>query len=187
MSSTPRPLEVSASKEYTMKIVLIGPRGSGKSSVARLLAQRLHLQLINMDAMITRRAGMTIPALVNQYGWDHFRTLESAVAADLAECEDCVIDTGGGVVVHASNTIHLKRHGLVIFLTADPATLIHRIKDSASRPALTTDKSFTEEVQEILTARQPLYEAAADYTVNTSHWTIEQVVDDIIHYIRVRE
>ena len=170
-----------------MKIVLIGPRGSGKSSVAQLLAQRLHLQLISMDAMITRRAGMTIPDLVSQYGWDHFRTVESAIVADLAECENCVIDTGGGVVIHASNTIHLKQNGVVIFLTADVATLIQRIKDSASRPALTTDKSFTEEMQEILAARQPLYKAAADYTVNTAHQTIEQVVDDIIQYIEERK
>jgi shikimate kinase len=168
-----------------MKIVLIGPRGSGKSSVAQLLAQRLHLQLIDMDAMITQRAKMTIPALVSQYGWDHFRTIESAIAADLAECEKCVIDTGGGVVIHSSNTLHLKQNGVVIFLTADVATLIQRIKDSASRPALTADKSFTEEMQEILARRQPLYEAAADYTVNTAHQTIEQVVDDIIHYIKV--
>ena len=170
-----------------MKIVLIGPRGSGKSSVATLLAHRLRLPLINMDAMITRRAGMTIPALVSQYGWEHFRTLESTIAADLAESEDCVIDTGGGVVIHAANINYLKHHGLVIFLTADPATLIQRIKDSASRPALTADKSFTEEMQEILAARQPLYEAAADYTVNTARRNIEQVVDDIIRYIKVRE
>ena len=170
-----------------MKIVLIGPRGSGKSSVATLLAQRLHLQLIKMDAMIARRAGMSISALVNQHGWEYFRTLESRIAADLAECEDCVIDTGGGIVIRASNTVHLKYNGLVIFLTADTTTLIHRIKDSTSRPALTSNKSFTEEMQEILTTRQPLYEAAADYTVNTSNRTIEQVVDDIIHYIRKQE
>ncbi len=169
-----------------MKIVLIGPRGAGKSSVARQVAQRLHLQLINMDAMITHRAGMTIPVLVKHYGWDHFRELERMVAADLAECDDCVIDTGGGVVICESNTNHLKRNGVMIFLKADAATLIHRIKDSESRPALTSDKSFTEEMQEILTARQPLYEAASDYTVNTSHQTIKQVVDNIIHYISTR-
>jgi shikimate kinase len=169
-----------------MKIVLMGPRGSGKSSVATLLAQRLQLQLINMDAMIAQRAGMTIPTLVKQYGWDHFRELESSIARDLAECEDCVIDTGGGVVIRASNTSHLKRNGVVIFVTADTATLIHRIKNSTSRPALTAEKSFTEEMQEVLATRQPLYEAAADYRVNTSHLTIEQVVDDIIHYIRSR-
>jgi shikimate kinase len=169
-----------------MKIVLMGPRGSGKSSVATLLAQRLQLQLINMDAMIAQRAGMAIPTLVKQYGWDYFRELESSIARNLAEYEDCVIDTGGGVVIRASNTNHLKQNGVVIFLTADAATLIHRVKNSTSRPPLTADKSFTEEMQEVLAARQSLYEAAADYTVNTSHYTIEQVVDDIIRYIHGR-
>jgi shikimate kinase len=170
-----------------MKLVLIGPRGSGKTSVAKQLAQRLHLHQIIMDAMIARRAGLPIPALVKQHGWDHFRQIESTITAELATCEDCVIDTGGGVVTRAVNIVHLKRNGLVIYLTADAVTLSNRIKDSASRPALTADKSFTEEMREILAARQPLYEAAADYTVNTSNRTIEQVVDAIIHHIRERE
>ena len=170
-----------------MKIVLIGPRGSGKTSVAKQLAQRLHLQPIIMDAMITRRARMAIPALVKHYGWDHFRQLESTIAAELATCTDCVIDTGGGVVTNPANMVHLKRNGLVIFLTADAATLSNRIKESASRPALTADKSFTEEMREILAARYPLYEAAADFTVNTSNRTLEQVADTIIHYIRGHE
>ena len=170
-----------------MKLILIGPRGSGKTSVAKQLAQRLHLQQITMDTAITGRAGMPIPALVKQYGWDRFRQIESTIAAELATCEDCVIDTGGGVVTRAANIVHLKRDGLVIFLTADAAILSDRIKKSASRPALTTDKSFTEEMSEILAARQPLYEAAADFTVDTSNRTIEQVVDAIIHHIRIRD
>jgi shikimate kinase len=166
-----------------LKIVLIGPRGSGKTTVAKQLAQHLQLQLISMDTIITNRAGMTIPALVRRYGWNRFRDLESAVAADLADCDHCIIDTGGGVVLRDLNTVYLKRNALVILLIADPATLINRIKEDRMRPALTPNNSFTEEMETILTARQPLYEAAADYIIDTSTHSIEQVVDDILHYI----
>jgi shikimate kinase len=166
-----------------MKIVLIGPRGAGKTAVAKRLAQRLQLKRIDMDTIVEHKAGMTVSALVSCFGWDRFRELESAVAADLAECDDCVIDTGGGVVVHAANTAHLKRNGIVILLMADATTLINRIKNNTSRPALTPTKSFTEEMLNVLAARQALYEAAADYTVDTSNRALDQVVDDIINYL----
>lgn len=166
-----------------MKIVLIGPRGAGKTAVAKRLAQRLQLKRIDMDTMVEQKAGMSVSAFVSCYGWDRFRELESAVAADLAECDDCVIDTGGGVVVHEANTVHLKRNGIVILLMADAATLINRIKNNTSRPALTPTKSFTEEMLDVLAARQALYEAAADYTIDTSNRAPDQVVDDIIHYL----
>ncbi|MCW4042044.1 MAG: shikimate kinase [Candidatus Bathyarchaeota archaeon] len=166
-----------------MKIVLIGPRGSGKTAVAKRLAQRLQLKRIDMDTIVEHKAGMTVSALVSCFGWDRFREMESAVAADLAECDDCVIDTGGGVVVHAANTAHLKRNGIVILLMADATTLINRIKNNTSRPALTPTKSFTEEMLNVLAARQALYEAAADYTVDTSNRALDQVVDDIINYL----
>lgn len=150
-----------------MNIVLIGYRGTGKSTVGRILAQRLGRELVSTDAEVIRRAGRPIPDLVKEQGWDRFRDLEAAVCRDLSGRDGLVIDTGGGAVLRAENVAALKSNGRLFWLTAAVATITARIGGDTQRPSLTGRKSFTEEVEEVLQERRPLYQAAADHVIET--------------------
>ncbi|MBI4831147.1 MAG: AAA family ATPase, partial [Candidatus Lindowbacteria bacterium] len=80
-----------------MNIVLIGYRGTGKTTIAQKLGNRLSMRVVNMDAEIIKRAGMTVPEIVDRHGWSYFRDIESGVAADLEDEDNIVIDAGGGI------------------------------------------------------------------------------------------
>ncbi|MCM2358940.1 MAG: shikimate kinase [Geobacteraceae bacterium] len=163
-----------------MNIVLIGYRGTGKSHVGALLARRLGMEYIGMDAAIVTRAGMSIPEIVAKFGWPHFRDLESAEARELAGRDHLVIDTGGGVIERPENVEVLRRNALVFWLKAEVATIVARIQGGTERPALTAGKSFTEEVAEVLERRTPLYKSAAHFAIDTDPRTPEQVAERII-------
>jgi len=166
-----------------MNIVLIGYRGTGKSHVGCLLSQRLDMKLVSMDAEIVRQAGKSIPQIVEEHGWPHFRDLETAEARRLADHDGLVIDCGGGVIERTENSTILKLNAQVFWLKASVTTIIDRIKHDTQRPALTSGKSFTEEVAEVLERRTPLYQNAADYTIDTDTLTPLQVADAILDHL----
>ena len=162
-----------------MNIVLIGYRGTGKSTVGKVLAGRLGRTLVSTDAEIVRRAGQTIPEIVATHGWDYFRDLESTVCQELAMKDELIIDTGGGAILRSQNVDSLKKTGKLFWLTASVATIASRIGGGTQRPSLTGTKSFVEEIQEVLTERTPKYQAAADHVVSTDGQSITQIVDMI--------
>ena len=163
-----------------MNIVLIGYRGTGKSSVGKVLAERLGRRLISTDAEVVRRAGLSIPEIVKQSGWDHFRDLESEVCQDLAGQDGLIIDTGGGAVLRPQNVARLKTNGTLFWLTADVATIAARIGGDSQRPSLTGSKSFVEEIDDVLRERTPIYAAAADHVVATDGRSLADVVATIL-------
>jgi len=165
-----------------MNIVLIGYRGTGKSEVGKILASRLKMTCIGMDAEIERRGGMSIPEIVTKYGWPGFRDMESAVARDLADQDGLIIDTGGGVIERSENIAFLKKNALIFWLRASVDVIVSRISDSTMRPALTIGKTFTEEVSEVLERRTPLYRSAADHEIDTDVLTPKAVADLIIKW-----
>ncbi|GAB4341719.1 MAG: shikimate kinase [Candidatus Abyssubacteria bacterium] len=162
-----------------MNIILIGYRGTGKSTIARKLAERLSMPVTAMDEEIVKRAGKSIPEIVEQYGWDYFRDLESELAAELGSRDGLIIDAGGGVIVREQNIQNLKKNGIVFWLVADEQTIVDRIKGDDQRPSLSGSKSFLDEVFEILTLRTPMYRAAADHTIDTAVTSVEDAVDVI--------
>jgi len=163
-----------------MNIVLIGYRGVGKSAVGQILAKRLGMSYIGMDAAIVERAGMPIPKIVDNLGWPGFRDLESQEARELAERDNLVIDTGGGVIERPENIEMLQKAGCIFWLRASVTTIVARIQGGTERPALTAGKTFTEEVAEVLERRTPLYRDAAQHAMDTDSLTPEQVADRII-------
>jgi shikimate kinase len=154
-----------------MNIVLIGYRGTGKSTVAEILGRRLSMRVVGMDDEIIRRTGKKIPEIVEESGWEHFRDMESKVAADLGAEDGLIIDAGGGVIVRPQNIDSLKKNGIVFWLVADEQTIVERIKDDTQRPSLSGAKSFVAEIAEILAERTPKYKAAADHTIDTARST----------------
>lgn len=167
-----------------MNIVLIGYRGTGKSAVGALVAERLGLPYVAMDPLIVAKAGKTIPEIVEQQGWPAFRDLESEVARELAQRDNQVIDTGGGVIERPENIDALQANGCIIWLKASVPTIIARIQNDTQRPSLTGGKSFTEEVTEVLERRTPKYRAAAQHEIDTDRLTPEQVTDKIVEIFR---
>jgi len=163
-----------------MKIVLIGYRGAGKSVVGELVAERLHMKCIAMDALIVQKAGMSIPDIVENHGWTIFRDMESAVARELADLDNIIVDTGGGVIERPENVEALQTNSRIVWLKASVMAIVSRIQEGAERPSLTGGKSFTEEVAEVLEQRTPKYKSAAQYEIDTDQLTPEQVADRVI-------
>ncbi len=165
-------------------IVLIGYRGTGKSTVGRLLAARIGYGFVSTDELIKECAAQSITDFVAAHGWEAFRDLESRVVEECAKGSGAVIDTGGGVVLRPENVTALRAHGLVVWLTADPAAIAERIQDGDDRPALTEGRTFLEEIAEIVNARKPLYECAADCTVATDGQPPEAIASLILERLR---
>jgi len=163
-----------------MNIVLIGYRGTGKTVVGELLAARLNMTYIGMDAQIVKKAGMPIPEIVEKSGWPGFRDMESQVAWELAGLDHLIIDTGGGVIERPENIEALQTNARIFWLKASVDAIISRIHQDTQRPALVAGKTFTEEVAEVLEQRIPKYKNAAHHEIDTDPLTPEQVAEKII-------
>jgi shikimate kinase len=163
-----------------MNIVLIGYRGTGKSTIGRLLAVRLGRELVSTDAEIVERAQRTIPEIVTQEGWEYFRNLESDICRELGVRDRLMVDTGGGAILREQNVEALKRNGVLFWLTASVETIVKRIGRDNQRPSLTGTKSFVDEIRDVLQERTPKYQSAADHIIATDDRSIDQVVDHVL-------
>ena len=163
-----------------MNVVLIGYRGTGKSTVGKIVAARLVRELLSTDTEIVRLAGQPISQIVEQHGWEYFRDLESKICQDLASKDGVVIDTGGGAILRPQNVEVLKRTGRLFWLTASVEVIAKRIGSDTQRPSLTGTKSFVDEIQDVLRERLPQYQAAADETIETVGKSVSQVADEIL-------
>jgi shikimate kinase len=163
-------------------LFLIGPRGSGKSTVARLLAEQLHWQWRDADVELEKRHGQSIRSLFASEGEAGFRDKEAAILAELCRLSRHVLATGGGVVLREDNRDLLRASGRVVWLTADVDTLWRRLQADSStaerRPALTV--GGREEIAEMLRVREPLYRSCADFVVETAGRSPAEVAADIL-------
>jgi len=176
-----------ATSERDPNIVLIGMRGSGKTTVARLLAKRLGKRCEDVDSLIAKKAGMSIRDIVAKFGWDHFRDLESDMIREVSEQDGAVISTGGGIITRSENIEAVKKNGLCIFLRATLQILLSRMEeDDSHRPALTTGTTPQEEMEKMLAERAGLYEAAADETIDTESAPPERAVEQIVAKLQER-
>lgn len=167
-----------------MNLVLIGYRGTGKSTVARLLAEKLGMEVVSLDEEIVRQAGRPIPEIVAEHGWPHFRDLESKITERFSTRDNIIIDAGGGVILREENVKNLRRSGKLFWLRASVPVIVARIEGGTERPALTAGKSFTEEVADVLHERTPLYEAAAHHRIDTDLVSPEQVAAEVARLYR---
>ena len=164
-------------------IVLIGYRGSGKTSVGKRISELVSKKLIIIDEEIVKKTGMSIPEYVEKNGWDAFRKIESKIISSLRNVKDSIIDCGGGIIENKRNIENLKGNGTIFWLKADTLTIAKRIKDSNKRPPLIEGKSSTEEAEEVLQKRIPLYKKSADFEIGTDNKTVEEVCDKILELI----
>lgn len=163
-----------------MNIVLIGMRGSGKTTVAHLLSKQLKKQMVEMDKMIVKKTKLTIPEIVEKYGWDYFRDKETEAVEEISKKDNIIISTGGGVVTRIKNIELLKKNGLVFLLKVSVDTLLKRIGDDPNRPSITQKKSRREDMEEILKQREGQYCSAADWIIDTEENNASQVASIIL-------
>ncbi len=169
-----------------MNLVLIGYRGTGKTTIGMRLAEELGLTYVGLDAELVRREGLSIPEIVARRSCAYFRDREEAIVAEYAAKDDQVLDTGGGVVTRPANVERLRRNGIVFLLWADVPDIVARIRSDTERPSLTGAKSFIDEVQDVLREREPLYRSAADHVVDTSKLSVEEATREIAALFRAR-
>jgi len=166
-----------------VKVVLTGYRGTGKTTVGRLVATRLGLPFHDTDALVEARAGRPIPAIFAAEGEEGFRALERKVCAGLAGTEG-VIATGGGAVLDAENIESLRRGASVFLLENSPEELARRCA-TGDRPALTALQPL-EEIRTVLAARCDAYRAAADHCVWTGCQTPDEVAGQVMATLAAR-
>ena len=170
-----------------MNIFLIGYRCTGKTTVGRCLAKRLERSFFDTDLELVKEQGMKISEIVSKKGWTDFRDIEKRVVQCVCERDNQVVATGGGTVLDEENVKRMKDRGVLVWLRADIKTIEERIiEDNATqdfRPALTS-KGSIEEIQETLLARNPFYERAMDFFVDTDSMDIEAICDTILQKIK---
>jgi shikimate kinase len=167
-----------------MNLVLVGYRGTGKSVIARRLGRLLGRPVVSLDSEIVQLAGNSIPDVVAERGWDHFRDLEEQICRRVGAQDGQILDCGGGVVERKANVAALREHGHVFWLRATPATIVARIGGDGNRPSLTGGKSFTEEVSEVLQRRMLLYQAMAHEVIDTDDRTRDDIAAEIVRLWR---
>ena len=162
-----------------MNIAVIGMMGSGKTTVAKRLAQILKsFSFIDTDNLIVEIEKSTISDIFKNKGEEYFIRLESRVLNDILEKDNQIISTVGGIVVKNENIQLLKKKSVVFFLQADDEVLFDRIKEDNTRPLLNhSDKK--ERSAKILYERKEKYEQA-HYIIDTNNKSIEDIAGEII-------
>lgn len=171
-------------------LALVGYRGTGKSTIGRLLAEQSGRPFVDADDLIVDRAGRSIKAIFEESGEAVFRDWEARVLAEVAaDLPGAILATGGGAILRESNRRLLRSFGLVVWLRADPEELARRLTaDSEARhdrPSLTSAGTL-QEIRDVLEFRTPLYQAVAHIEVNTQGKPPDQIVGEILgHWPRV--
>ena len=156
-------------------IVLLGFMGTGKSTVGRVLARRLGMQFLDMDAILVERAGKPIARIFAEEGEPHFRAMERVLSQELSQQHGMVIACGGGVVLNPDNVRDYSRTGRVVCLTATPEAIFKRTAKDRNRPLL-EEKDRMQRIVELLEKRKALY-GAIPHQVDTTTPSAEQVAE----------
>jgi shikimate kinase len=170
------------SMEQRPNIILCGFMATGKTSVGKRLAAIMHYSFLDLDAIIEEESGTSIPQIFSSQGESAFRKLESLLVERVAEKTECVIATGGGTIVNPQNLEKLKRCGVVITLTADIPSILHRAGNGDDRPMLRGGDRL-ERIQALMEQRAPVY-AKADIRVDTSALSIDEVAQLILNRLQ---
>jgi shikimate kinase len=169
-----------------MIVTLIGYRGTGKSSVAPLLARLLGFAAIDADVELERRAGRTIREVFEAEGEQGFRARERELLAELLGRDRLVIAAGGGAVLDPETRNRMRTAGPVVWLRATVETIERQIAaDPATRdrrPDLTM-QGGRHEIESVLAIREPLYRETAKFTVDVDNRTVDEIVADVLSTI----
>lgn len=172
--------------EVNKNIYLIGPMGSGKTTVGQRLAKKLNLEFYDCDHEIEERTGVSINLIFDIEGEDGFRKREHRMLSELTAREGVLIATGGGVVTSEANRTLLRRTGIVIYLKATVSQQMERLRLDKSRPLLQTEDR-EKKLEELAEARNPWYEELADLRFPARNRNVENTVNQILLELEERK
>jgi shikimate kinase len=162
-----------------LTVVLVGLPGSGKTTVGRQLARRLHLPFEDSDHAIEARLGCSIRQYFETEGEDKFRDIEQEVIAELTAKSACVLSTGGGVVLREVNRDALHSRSQVIYLKANPDDLARRLRHDHHRPLMQVEDPLAR-LRDLYALRDPLYRDTAHFVIETGRPSVATLVNMIV-------
>jgi shikimate kinase len=166
-------------------IYLVGFMATGKTSVGKLLAERLERDFVDMDTLIESREKMSIDQIFKSRGEAYFRKIETDLVAELAAKSGLVVSCGGGVFVPEVNIERMKKRGIVFCLASSPEMILKRTRGSLVRPLLNVPDPL-KRVAELLAARRPFYERA-HHTIDADKLTVEEAAQAVLAILKSYE
>jgi shikimate kinase len=163
-------------------IYLIGFMGSGKSTVGKILAEKLNMNFADIDKLIEEKEEMKIKDIFEQKGENYFRELERKQIEAIVNQEGLVVSTGGGLGANLDNMNLMKKNGDVVWLDVSLNTVLDRIKNDHDRPLL---KQPTEKIKQLFEERKNIYRLA-NIRINADKKTPSQIVEEILTKIKRR-
>jgi shikimate kinase len=160
-------------------IALIGLPGSGKSTVGRQLSRRLALPFFDSDHVIEQQLGCSIREFFEREGEEQFRNVEESVIDELTQQQQCVLSTGGGVILRPANRQHLHERGRVVYLNSSPDELFRRLRHDQNRPLLQVADPLSR-LRDLHALRDPLYRETAHFVIETGRPSVATLVNMIV-------
>lgn len=157
-------------------IFLIGFMGSGKTTVGKLLSQKMNLPVCDTDEEIVREQGTSITNIFETTGEEGFRLLETKKLKEMP-LKDYIVTTGGGIILRQENREWMKASGTVVFLDTEPNEILSRLNADTTRPLLQGDMEA--KIQELWTFRQNLYLETGQIRIHTTGKSLDSIVDEI--------
>jgi shikimate kinase len=165
------------------KVILIGFRCVGKTTIGKKLSEALNWDFLDLDEEIQKKTGKSIKELVEEKGWEYFRTLEKDEMKKLKKLKNVVIALGGGSVIHEKEMKNLFKESFVVWLWANPDVILDRIKEdektASQRPSL-KNLDLKSEIEEVLKERYPLYEKFSHLRIDTDKFSVKEAVKKIL-------
>jgi shikimate kinase len=166
-----------------MNIFIVGPMGSGKTTVGKIVASELFLEFHDTDAKIEESTGVTIDWIFDIEGEAGFRKRETAILRDMVASNSIVLATGGGIVIEEENRELLASRGTVFYLHTPLNTQVERTSKDKDRPLL-KDQDPEKVLADLQESRQSLYEAVADHIIDTENKSGSQVANEIVKLVK---
>ena len=160
-------------------IVLVGPMGSGKTTIGRRLAIKLSKDFFDTDHEIIDKTGVTIDHIFDIEGEEGFRERESKILENLCQMSNIILATGGGIVILPKNRKILKNAGLVVYLSSSVDQLLRRTAKSKTRPLLENSSDRRKTITELLRARDIYYREVASLVIDTTGKKLHEVINII--------
>ena len=164
-----------------MKLIIIGPMASGKSVVGKKLSKRMGLNFFDTDEQIEQKAGVTISWIFDVEGEEKFRDRESEILSTIIKEDNCIISTGGGIVLREENRALLKK-GTGIYLKTSIQSQLERTMNDKGRPLLQNIDNKEEALREIAKLRNPIYESCCEITIeetNSPNDAVDKIVEKL--------
>jgi len=168
-----------------MRLILIGPMASGKSTIGKKLSKRLNLDFVDIDEEVEKSAGVSISWIFDVEGEKKFRERESKELIKYLNTENLVVATGGGVILNEENRNNLKK-GTVIYLEASIQTQLERTLNDKKRPLLLESDNKEQTFIELKKIRDPLFKECANITIKEGKNGHNEVVDEIINKLNLK-